>query len=86
MAKYDSVKERSGGHLSQPPGEKNSATGSSSTRSTLPPSWMSGTKSTCKVRVVYDGDGGLLEPNWLNGLYWQMRSELLALGVVQFPF
>lgn len=37
-----------------------------------------------EVRVVYDGDGGLLDPNWINGLYWQMQPELLELGVTNF--
>ena len=37
-----------------------------------------------EVRVVYGGDGDLLEPNWLNGLYWQMQPELLELGVTNF--
>ena len=37
-----------------------------------------------EIRVVFDGDGDLLEPSWLNGLYWQMRPELLDLGVTNF--
>lgn len=37
-----------------------------------------------EVRVVYDGDSGLLDPNWINGLYWQMQPELLELGVTNF--
>ena len=37
-----------------------------------------------QVRVVYDGNGGLLDPNWINGLYWQMQPELIKLGVTNF--
>jgi len=37
------------------------------------------------VYVVVDGDGDLLEPNWLNSLYWEVRPELLKLGISNFP-
>ena len=39
-----------------------------------------------EIKVVLDGDTDLFDRNvnWLNGLYWQMRPELLALGVTNF--
>lgn len=38
------------------------------------------------VYVVISGDTDLFDRNvnWLNGLYWQMRPELLELGVTNF--
>ncbi len=38
-----------------------------------------------QIRVVYDGDGDLLDPKWLNGLYRRMRPEFLELGVTNIP-
>lgn len=38
-----------------------------------------------EIRVVFDGDGDLLDPNWINGLYRRMRPEFLALGVTAIP-
>ena len=39
-----------------------------------------------EIKVVIDGDTDLFNRsvNWINGLYWQMRPELLELGVSNF--
>ena len=36
------------------------------------------------IYVVFDGDGDLLDPNWINGFYWELRPELLDLGATNF--
>ncbi len=38
-----------------------------------------------QIYVVFDGDGDLLDPNWLNGLYWEIRPELIELRVAGVP-
>ena len=37
------------------------------------------------IYVIYEGDGNLLEPRWLNGLYIRMRPEFVKLGVMSIP-
>ncbi len=39
------------------------------------------------IYVVISGDTDLFDRNvnWLNGLYWDLRPELLELGVTSFP-
>lgn len=84
MAKYDSVKEQVAAiyrsHLEKKFGD----------RLIFDEIWVTPKldewgEEYLQVRVVYDGDGGLLEPNWLNSLYWQVQPELLQLGVTNFP-
>ena len=38
-----------------------------------------------QIYMVFDGDGDLLDPHWMNGFYWELRPELLALGVISIP-
>lgn len=37
------------------------------------------------IYILFDGDGDLLDPTWLNGLYRRMRPEFLELGVTGIP-
>ena len=37
------------------------------------------------IYVLYQGDGKVLDPVWLNGLYRRMRPELVALGITSVP-
>ena len=37
------------------------------------------------IYVIFDGDGDLLEPKWINGLYRRMRPEFLELGIAGIP-
>ncbi len=37
------------------------------------------------IYSVVDGDGGLLDPSWLNSLYRKVRPQLIELGVTSIP-
>ena len=83
MAKYDSVKEQVAdiyrSHLEKKFGDRLVFD-----RIHVSPRLDEWDEEYLLVRVVFDGDGDLLEPNWLNGLYWEMQPELLELGVTNF--
>ena len=84
MAKYDSVKEQVAdiyrSHL-----EKKFGGRLVFDRIHVSPRLDKWDEEYLLVRVVFDGDGDLLDPRWLNGLYWEMRPELLELGVTNYP-
>ena len=37
------------------------------------------------IYTIFDGDGELLDPHWINGLYWLMRPELIEMGIASIP-
>ena len=83
MAKYDSVKEQVAAiyrsHLEKKFGDRLTFD-----EIHVTPRLDEWDEEYLEIRVVFDGDGDLLEPNWINGLYWQMQPELLELGVTNF--
>ena len=39
----------------------------------------------CYIRVVCDGDGGFLDPRWINGFYRRNHAALKECGVPNIP-
>lgn len=84
MAKYDSVKEQVAtvvrSHLEQKFGDRLVFD-----EIHVTPRLDEWDEEYLEIRVVFDGDGDLLDPNWINGLYRRMRPEFLDLGVTTIP-
>ena len=37
------------------------------------------------IKIIFDGDQNALDPYWNSGLIMRLRTELLKIGVTEFP-
>ena len=37
------------------------------------------------IKIIFDGDQNALDPYWMSGLIMRLRTELLKIGLTEFP-